>query len=204
MHRRSLRNLCLILGAYAGQIFILLVALTVFYRPSEEHSGLQFQSTAFCMLLSMNSYVFTYWLPLVAMDSFLLLFVIVAGLRRSRLGPASQNTASTNMMWNALVYDSILYFTMTITLYTLNVVLWLRLPAPWIEVPANFAVAGTATFGCRLSLNLREVFYLPLMEDCEATTLPFQIFDPHRSTLSVQVSSISERLREGGVYTVEG
>ncbi|KAL0949896.1 hypothetical protein HGRIS_009926 [Hohenbuehelia grisea] len=196
MYQRSLRIVVFILGVYACQIIMVLFLLALFYRPLSDG---RVHTAAFCVLISAHPYLFAYWVPLIATDAMLLVFVAVAGLRRAWSIPASENCTSTNSMWNTLVYDTAVYFSLTITMYTINAILWAKLPTPWIEVPAHFAVSTVVTLGCRLVLNLRHVYYLPFADDPEDTMIPIQILRPRMSMSSVRPSALLRSPRESGI-----
>ncbi|KAF9468869.1 hypothetical protein BDZ94DRAFT_548070 [Collybia nuda] len=122
-----------------------------------------------CTPYNVPRYMYAFWLPIVVFDCVLFGLALWAGTQHVKVLHGLNSPRSS--MWEVLLKDSLLYFSVTLTTYITSAVVWLVVPAHWLELPQGFSIAGTCVMGVRLVLNLRKAYYMPRPGDIELETL---------------------------------
>jgi len=120
----------------------------------------------FCTPYNIPRFFCAFWLAVIAFDLVHLAFAVWVAIEHGKDVRALQGVPRSPV-WETLLKDSIIYLAFSLVTYTANVVAWVTLPIQWLGLPQGFSIACTCVMGVRLTLNLREAYYLPWTEDGE-------------------------------------
>ncbi|KIJ29209.1 hypothetical protein M422DRAFT_269388 [Sphaerobolus stellatus SS14] len=114
-------------------------------------------NTHICGPLNLPSYVYTFWIPPIILETVAFLLVLYKALEYYRSG-VPKDWATARFM-KAMTRYSVTYFLIVLVVYLGNFIIWKHLPIPAYELllPLTFALPSIA--GNRMLLNLRAIFY---------------------------------------------
>jgi len=160
---------------------ILITSSCKFKAFREPLAGIQF-----CTPFDVPRFFYIFWLAVVVFDLVHLTFAARVVIKHAKEIRGLEGVPRSPV-WETLMKDSMLYFAFSIVTYTASVGAWLTLPIKWLGLPQGFSIACTCVMGIRLTLNLREAYYLPWEEDDEKS-VKIVVF-PHIHVQSTQIPS---------------
>ncbi|KAF8076108.1 hypothetical protein FPV67DRAFT_1776695 [Lyophyllum atratum] len=98
------------------------------------------------------------WIPAIIFDCGLCALSLWACLRH--VNHLRGVLLSRSQMWEVLLTDTVLYFSVTLTASIANTVVWFVLNPEWLKLLQGFSTAATCVMGGRLVLNLRRAYYV--------------------------------------------
>jgi hypothetical protein len=157
------------LATSACSAFIMGKVLSNFTVQSHLIPGLPF-----CIPIKIPSYLYAFWIPILAFESLLCGMALFRGFQAFRYR-RSVFQAGRHLV-TLLLRDSIIYYLVVFVTYLVNLLLWSTGEAGLIEIPAGFTIAMSCVMGNRLILNVRcmkremedsiegekSIFHLPL------------------------------------------
>ncbi|KAH6909751.1 hypothetical protein BKA70DRAFT_175323 [Coprinopsis sp. MPI-PUGE-AT-0042] len=187
MYSRSKAVLVLLLGAFAAQISSSLVVIGLNHNLVSIHFPLT-RTLNLCFPTGFSSWFWIFWVFIVIFDTLIFVLALLKGvrhwldtkhLRRARREAALQHDGAfgsrmTLSLWinggggfiNVLIRDSIVFPFLSLLICVLNLVSWFGvLPDGWLQISLILAAAASPILGCRLILNLRELYYEPFAEE---------------------------------------
>lgn len=109
----------------------------------------------FCGSLDFPSYIFSFWIPMIAFESLLCGMALYRGLQPV-LSDRSESRSGGHIL-DILVRDSIIYFLVIFATYLTNMLFWLLGTVSAREIPVGFSVAMSCVMANRVILNVREL-----------------------------------------------
>lgn len=165
MYKHSRRLIVLVVGGFIVEIlsmlaidFLYLLRITVGIEP--------LPGVHMCVSYPTNWY-FVAWLPVFGYELITLLLGLRAGIsyyKESRFLPFKFRRHPLHFI---LLRDSILYPILAFVVGVINVVGWSSPMSSSTPVASGLLHLFARILGCRLILNLREAYYLPLQEECD-------------------------------------
>ncbi|KAF8897254.1 hypothetical protein BD779DRAFT_1667257 [Infundibulicybe gibba] len=178
MYCRSRRIMTICLASFICEVAVMiLILITSFSHISafqEKDSGLYI-----CTPYHLPKAIYLFWIPAIAFDIILLSLALAAGFKYF-------SNLNTNSMWKILLKDNLVYFSVTLTAYIINAVVWMSLPASWLEIPQAFSLMVTSVVGIRLVFNLRAAYYDVWSQSADASIAATQTFDARANSVSAQ------------------
>jgi len=107
----------------------------------------------FCTPLSFPTYLYAFWIPILAFESLLCGMALFRGFQAFRYRQSVFHAG--RQLVTLLLRDSIVYYLVVFVTYLVTLLLWSTSQPGLIEIPVGFAVAMSCIMGNRLILNVR-------------------------------------------------
>ncbi|KZT20876.1 hypothetical protein NEOLEDRAFT_1172285 [Neolentinus lepideus HHB14362 ss-1] len=112
---------------------------------------------AFCLMLDVPSWFYTFWIPTLAFESLLCGLALIRAFGYFRARPTMFQ--SGRYIITILIRDSVIYYLIVFATYFANLVIFLTGSPGVLECGMGFAMAMSCVMGSRLCLNIRDVHY---------------------------------------------
>jgi len=165
MYKCSRRIVVLVVGAFIVEM-LLMLAIDFLYLLHVTVGIEPLPGVHMCITYPTNWY-FVAWIPVFGYELIILLLGLRAGIsyfKESRLLPPKFRRRPLHFI---LLRDSILYPIVAFAIGVLHLLSWSRPMSSSTPVASGLIHLFSRILGCRLILNLREAYYLPLQEECD-------------------------------------
>ncbi|PPR00711.1 hypothetical protein CVT24_000999 [Panaeolus cyanescens] len=167
MYRHSRRIVFWLLGAFTLEVASL-VFIQVYASRSDTSIGTFSTRMRFCAPDYPADWYLLIWVPIITHEIFMLCFVVWKGIEyysQRHAYETAEKARGTGSLMHVLFRDSIFFPLIALVICAANFLGWLTLPIGYSQIGVSISAFAARFLGCRLVLNLREVYYHPFEEE---------------------------------------
>ncbi|KAF8639811.1 hypothetical protein AX17_001070 [Amanita inopinata Kibby_2008] len=166
----------IVIAGYTFEVLAMLILLVVFSFTSKAEIYHSPSGSTQCIPKIVPAYSAVLWAPAFIFEIIFVSLAVRIAIKHARYN----RLLAKDRTWEGFMYDSIVYFVITMAAFIGNAVSWTILPPEWHRLPLGFCVVSTCVIGNRLVLNLRRVYYGP-SNHSEDEGIPMEILSPLRT-----------------------
>ncbi|KAF4618563.1 hypothetical protein D9613_009790 [Agrocybe pediades] len=125
-----------------------------------------------CTFPGLARKAYTFFIPFAAFDSLLCAFAVYRGYLSFRSSPEGLHGSPVNRLLKVMTRDSIFNYVILSLSYIAGTVIWVRLPAAYIEIPSVFIATLCYILATRMVLNIRDTASTQRYESTNPTSNP--------------------------------